>query len=166
MFYALPPLLKNEKERQSAVDRHGAASKRLSVIQAAAAEAANLFDVHIGVASIIDRSRMVAIAAHGLDLEEVRRDVAFCSHTIADGSRVLCLPDTAEDKRFAGNPLVRGAPGIRFYAGAPLVTAEGHVLGALCAMDATPHDRPTDAQTEALQALAAEVVAALTADEG
>ena len=166
MFYALPPLLKNEKERQAAVDRHGAASKRLSLVQDAAARAADLFDVDIGVASIIDRSRMVAIATHGIDVDEVRRDVAFCAHTIADASRVLCLPDTAEDRRFAGNPLVQNAPGIRFYAGAPLVTQEGHVLGALCAMDASPHEAPTVEQAEALQALAAEVVAALTADEG
>ena len=162
MFYALSPLLKNEKDRQAAVDRHGVSEKRLASVQLAAEQAAAIFDAAIGIATIIDRSRMIVIARHGIAMDEVRRDIAFCGHAIADATRVLCVPDTTKDKRFAGNPLVRGPSEIRFYAGAPLIAPNGHVLGALCAMDQVPHAQPSTAQTEALQRLAEDVARALT----
>jgi GAF domain-containing protein len=162
MFYALPPLLKNEKDRQASVDRWGVSTKRLEAVHAAVERAAALFDAGIGIATIIDRSRMIVIARHGIEIEEINRDISFCGHAIADGSRVMSVPDAAKDKRFAGNPLVKGPPHIRFYVGAPLVAPDGHVLGALCAIDGAPHPQPSPAQTEALRALAEEVVEALT----
>ena len=64
------------------------------------------------------------------------------------------------DERFASNPLVTGDTEIRFYAGAPLVTSEGLVLGTLCVIDRVPHELNAE-QKSALQALSRQVVAQL-----
>jgi two-component sensor histidine kinase len=66
----------------------------------------------------------------------------------------MVVPDAAADVRFAANPLVTGDTNIRFYAGAPLVTPEGHVLGTLCVIDRSPHPEFSDEQRRLLQDLA------------
>jgi PAS domain S-box-containing protein len=78
---------------------------------------------------------------------------SFCAYAIGAPQEVLVINDTLHDPRFMENPMVRGAPGIRFYAGAPLVTADGHALGTVCVIDQQPR-QVTAAQREALQALA------------
>lgn len=76
------------------------------------------------------------------------------------GTDPLIVTDAETDPRFAANPLVIGEPGIRFYAGVPLVTPEGHILGTLCAIDRRQRTLSAQ-QLEALQALSALVVAQL-----
>ncbi|EPQ28003.1 uncharacterized protein PFL1_04330 [Pseudozyma flocculosa PF-1] len=67
------------------------------------------------------------------------RNCSFCSHAILqDGDEPMVILDATRDWRFAGNPLVRGSPDIRFYAGCPLRTPDGHNIGSLCLID----DRP------------------------
>ena len=73
------------------------------------------------------------------------------------GSELLVVPDTLEDERFKTNPLVTSEPGIRFYAGAPLVTDEGLALGGLCVADRRPREL-SEAQQDLLRALARQVV--------
>ena len=65
------------------------------------------------------------------------RETSFCAQAMW-GDKVLVIPDTTQDPLFANNPLVTGAPGFRFYAGAPLRTPEGQPLGALCAVAYQP----------------------------
>jgi len=116
--------------------------------------AARQFDVAIALVSLVDVDRQWFKAKCGLDVDETNRDIAFCSHAILDDD-VFVIHDAKQDPRFANNPLVTGSPHIRFYAGAPLITPEGHKLGALCLIDSQPRsDFSLDEQT-LLQELAA-----------
>ncbi len=109
--------------------------------------------------SLVDRDRQWFKARVGLEITETPREIAFCAHAIL-GTEVMIVPDAQADARFAANPLVTGDPGIRFYAGAPLLTDGGHALGSLCVLDRVPRAL-TDEQAEALATLSREVVARL-----
>jgi two-component system cell cycle sensor histidine kinase/response regulator CckA len=109
--------------------------------------------------ALIDEGRQWFKARHGFDVPETPRDVAFCAHTIM-GTDVVVVPDATCDPRFATNPSVAGEPHIRFYAGAPLVTEDGHALGSLAVIDYVPRSLD-DAQREGLRALTRQVMAQL-----
>jgi two-component system, cell cycle sensor histidine kinase and response regulator CckA len=109
--------------------------------------------------AIVDDTRQWFKSRVGWNLTQTRRDVAFCAHVLDQGSP-LVVPDATRDPRFADNPLVTGEPAIRFYAGAPLTTPEGHVLGALCVMDRVPREL-TDSQLRGLAALGRQVMVQL-----
>ena len=94
----------------------------------------------------------------GLDADSTPREQSFCAHAMG-GAKVMVVPDAALDRRFADNPLVTGEPHIRFYAGAPLVSPDGHPLGSLCVIDSVPRpDGLDERQTLALEALARQVM--------
>ena len=160
-FYALAPRLTNERQRQQAVDDYGVASYRSPAVTELAKQAAELFQTSTSIATIIDRARMVVSGSFGFDPKEVSRDVSFCSHTIAQPQDATCVLDASKDIRFAGNPLVRGGPKIRFYIGVPLVSPCGHALGVLCVMDSAPRKTISDEQVRALRTLSDLVVAEL-----
>jgi len=90
--------------------------------------------VPIAAVSLVDEGRQWFKSHHGLDAEETPRDMAFCTHTIME-NQMMIVTDATLDSRFAENPLVTGAPDIRFYAGAPLRTHDNFNLGTLCAID-------------------------------
>ena len=104
-------------------------------------------DVPISLVSLVDEHRQWFKSRQGLDLTETARSISFCTHVV-DLDGPLIVEDAAEDPRFATNPLVLGAPQFRFYAGWPLRTAEGDVLGTFCALDLEP--RQFDAKERAV----------------
>jgi len=113
----------------------------------------------IAFMSLVAEDRQWFKAAKGIKITETPRDDAFCSYTILR-PEVLVVEDAGKDDRFANLPLVKGHPGFRFYAGAPLVTREGYALGSLCAVDTRPHQL-NEEQIRALEALARTVVSEL-----
>ncbi|SAK82777.1 diguanylate cyclase [Caballeronia catudaia] len=98
---------------------------------------AELLDVPIALVSLVDEHRQWFKSRLGLDVCETARDVSFCAYAL-HSERLLLVEDTHADARFAGNPLVTGAPHVRFYAGVPLRSSGGLVLGTLCAIDTKP----------------------------
>lgn len=105
----------------------------------------------IALISLVDADRQWFKARVGTPLVETARGVSFCARAITQAD-LYVVPDAREDRAFRDNPLVTGDPHIRFYAGAPLVTHDGHPLGTLCVIDRVPRTL-TPEQTEALQAL-------------
>ena len=117
---------------------------------------AQIFGTPMANISFVDRDRQWFKSVVGLEDRETSRDIAFCGHTILDDA-LLVVEDATADERFADNPLVTGSPGIRFYAGMPLVTPDGFRLGALCAIDSKPRSLEPD-QKQALAILSRHVI--------
>lgn len=118
--------------------------------------AATICGTEMAAVTFVDEARQWLLADVGFGTRETARDTAFCAHTILDASP-LVVPDARDDARFADNPFVLGAPRIRFYAGAPLITPGGQRLGSVCVFDDAPREL-TPPQVEALEALARLVV--------
>jgi PAS domain S-box-containing protein len=91
----------------------------------------------VALVTFVDADTQWYKAAHGVAPGSTPREIAFCAHAILD-DQVLVVADASADPRFADNPDVTGGLGIRFYAGAPIKTREGHRLGTVCVIDQTP----------------------------
>ena len=114
------------------------------------------FDIPVAAVTLVTEDEQFFKSCVGADVDGTSREVAFCTHTIMQPG-VLVVEDATQDPRFQENPLVTGEFGIRFYAGAPLITPAGHALGSLCLIDTQP--RTFDAEDQAvLQEFAALVV--------
>ncbi len=122
-------------------------------------EAASGFAAPVALISLVDENRQWFKAKVGLAPSETPRAISFCTHAIR-GPDVMVVQDASADARFAENPLVTGDPNIRFYAGAPLKTADGKRIGTLCVLDTAARAAPTTAEKAQLEALAARTVAA------
>jgi signal transduction histidine kinase len=122
--------------------------------------AAHVLQVPTVLVSLIDRDRQWFKSRVGLDAQETPRDISFCGHAVYLRETLL-VPDARLDPRFADNPLVTGDLGLRFYLGVPLITADGHALGTLCAIDYVARPAPHAEQIEIISQLADAVVAAL-----
>lgn len=115
--------------------------------------AAKAFETPVAALTLVDRDRQWFKAITGLDVSQTEREVSFCDHVVA-ARALMVVPDAKDDPRFQTNHLVTAAPGIRFYAGAPVFDPTGqHVLGALCVIDTKPRT-PTVAQLDMLTELA------------
>lgn len=113
----------------------------------------------IALVSLLDSQRQYFKARVGIDATETPRDAAFCAHAILK-PELMVVQDAAADARFADNPLVTSDPKIRFYAGSPLVTPNGHSMGTLCVIDRVPRTLD-ESQQEALRILGRQVVTLL-----
>ena len=112
----------------------------------------------IAAVSLVDENRQWFKSKLGLDMSQTPRDVAFCAHAILNANGPLIVEDATKDARFADSDLVTGSPGVRFYAGTPLVMSDGNAVGTLCVVDRVPR-RITESQRRALEVLGREVVA-------
>lgn len=135
-------------------------SKPEEMFDALVRAAAVICDTPISLVSLIDAERQWFKANVGLpEATETPRDIAFCSHVIlSDG--VMEVPDATTDPRFANTPLVTDAPGIRFYAGAPLRMSDGSRIGTLCVIGREAK-RLSEHQLAVLQHLANAIVQGL-----
>jgi anti-sigma regulatory factor (Ser/Thr protein kinase) len=109
--------------------------------------------------TLVDQNRQWFKARIGVPMRETPRSISFCTHAIKQRG-IFVVPDASKDERLRDNPQVTGDLHIRFYAGAPLITRDGHALGTLCVVDRRPRHL-TDAQVEALGALRRQVEAQL-----
>ena len=155
------PLPENEAERLAVL-------RRYDILDTESEQAfdditklvAHICGTPMALITIIDVARQWFKAKVGVDVAETSREVAFCSYALLEPNELLIVPNAPADPRFADNPSVIDKPSIRFYAGAPLVTSDGFILGTLCAVDIKPR-QITPEQKEALRALARQVVSQL-----
>lgn len=159
-----PLLPENENDRQRALDDSEllscGAEARFDRITRLVRQA---FSMPIVLVSLIDRDRQWFKSRQGLDALETPRDVSFCGHAILDNAPFI-VSNTLEDERFADNPLVTGAPYIRFYASAPIHTSKGYPIGTLCMIDTKPRSLSLT-QIDMLVDFAATVEELIQADE-
>jgi diguanylate cyclase (GGDEF)-like protein len=161
----MPPLPPNEAERLAALrDLRILDTAPEAHFDAVCSTAAVLFAVPIALITFIESDRQWFKARCGITVDGTSRDRAFCAYAIL-ADDVLVVEDATGDPRFAHNPLVTGEPGIRFYAGAPLVLGSGIRLGTLCIIDTEPR-LFSEVQKSQLKDLAGIVVAHIELHRG
>lgn len=117
--------------------------------------ASQLFNLPIAAVSLTDEDRQWFKSRVGVDHWEIPRFKACCGE-VADSSDVLVVPDLLESSGYRDSPLAQS--GIRFYAGAPLLTSDGYSLGAMCVLGTEPRS-VTEHEISILKDLAAMVMA-------
>lgn len=148
------PIPADEPQRLRDLERHGLEGSTPNPFLSRIVDlASDILEMPIALVSLVDEHRQWFFARAGLEATETPRSMAFCAHAIA-GESVLVVPDALDDPRFNTNPLVLEDPHIRFYAGAPLRSREGHNLGTLCVIDRRPRQF-SDRQVRQLDGLAA-----------
>ncbi len=151
----------DEAARLAAVRRYRAALDGLVArsLDALVCLAARVCPAPMAALSFLDEDREVFQASTGVKLGDTPRDGSLGAQAlVSDG--LFVVPDASRDDRFMDSPLVTGEPGIRFYAGVPVVGPGGHRLGVLAVFDPSPRDLSTD-QAKALATLGDEVGARL-----
>ena len=132
------PIPANEAARLAALARLGILdTPNQPEFDQIVAEAAAMANAPISLISFVTESRQWFKAVIGIDARETNRSAAFCSWAIYNAD-VLCVEDAVTDARFHDNALVTGDPNIRAYAGVPIESPDGFLLGTLCVIDDKP----------------------------
>ena len=143
-----------EETRLAVVRSLGLATLSPASIDAVTRLAAKIFDVPVSLATLIDADTQHFVGAHGTDLRETPRSIAFCDHALQiPEDEIFAVPDLAADARFRDNPLVTGPIGVRFYAGAP-IRIDDQTVGTLCILDMKPREAPDEEAREQFLSLA------------
>jgi GAF domain-containing protein len=152
-----PPIPSNEAERMRSLKLYrildSGSEKAFDDLTRLAAA---ICETPISLITLIEGERQWFKSKVGMTLTETTRDVSFCAHALVD-NRMLVVEDATKDPRFADNPYVTAESPVRFYAGAPLVMADGNSLGTLCVVDRKPRQLSAH-QLEALGILRQAVV--------
>lgn len=152
-----PPIPANEASRLTALCQY----QILDTIPEKAYDditrlAASICHTPVALISLIDANRQWFKAKIGLEAAQTPREMAFCAYTILQQD-IFIVPDALQDERFVNNPLVTSDPKIRFYAGVPLITSDGHALGSLVVIDFVPRELELQ-QIESLRSLGRQVI--------
>lgn len=151
----------SEEQRQSVLDSYGILdSADESGYDDLTRLAAFICGTPTALITFVDHDRQWFKSKIGTETRETPRNLSFCAHAIQNPQEVLIVPDATRDERFAENTMVTGQPGIRFYAGAPMLSPEGAPLGTICVIDNQARGL-SDSQIEALEILARQVVVLL-----
>ena len=135
-----PPLPPNESDRLQSLHRLGLLdSKAEERFDRLTRIAARMFRVPIAYISLMDENRQWFKSCFGTETKETSRKVSFCGHAIL-ANQPFIIADATKDLRFYDNPLVLGPPHIRFYAGIPLASEDGMLVGTLCLVDQCPRE--------------------------
>ena len=157
----------NEADRLAALHRYAILdTPREAEFDDVVRLAADIFEAPISVVNLMAERRQWFKAEVGIGADELPLDVSICAHAILQPG-IFVVPDTTKDPRFDCNPLVTGEPGLRFYAGALLETAEGLPLGTVCVLDTKPRPEGiTQRQRLTLEVLARQVMTHLELKRG
>ncbi|KKW11307.1 MAG: Sensory box protein [Parcubacteria group bacterium GW2011_GWA2_49_9] len=138
------PIPKNETERLISLHKLGLLdTKPEERFDRITRTAIKVFDVPISTLTLVDEKREWFKSVCGLDQKEGDRAISFCGHALLV-NEVFVIPDTVKDKRFSDNPMVIGKPYIRFYAGVPIMNADGQRVGVFCIKDTKPRSFSKD----------------------
>ncbi|GAA4975307.1 hypothetical protein GCM10023225_15520 [Kineococcus glutinatus] len=127
-----------EQARATSADQHATLIDNDDpILRELTAVAARVIDVPVAMVTLIGKTEQHMLAPVGTDSFSMAREDTFCHHVVNE-SDLIQVPDTTADVRFKGIPIVKSGPHIRFYAGAPITDAAGHVLGTVCVLDQRP----------------------------
>lgn len=149
-----PSVLPDEPERLKALAQYGLSSTRpLPSLDPVVEIATKVFDTPTAAVNLVGQEEVYFAASCGAADCDMARDISFCAHAIVQ-EEVMVVEDARLDPRFYDNPLVTGPAQIRFYAGVPLRSPDGHALGALCIIDTKPRSSFSSEQRGRLKDLA------------
>lgn len=155
------PMPENESQRLTSLYSYGILDTEPEPeFEALTRVAAHTFSTPVALVALMDMDRLWFKSKLGITVPQLDRKIAFCAHAIMSPSEPLIVNDLKSDLRFVNNPLVAGAPHLRFYAGAPLLDEYGNALGTLAVLDAQPRNID-DAQRACLSDFATLVMTAL-----
>ena len=156
------PVKKNEEERLEALKSYSIMDSLPEEVYDNITELASIIcGTPIALVSLLDGKRQWFKSKVGLGARETDKKISFCQYAILE-NKIFEVTNVMDNPLFADNPLVKGDPNIRFYAGAPLTDEDGYNLGTLCVIDSKPN-KLSDKQARSLTLLAKEVISQLSA---